>query len=341
MNPAQLKCLTALRGGWKRWGIAMVLAGSLVGGRVSISAEPGRGFYPLNQSTAPGVAGTWAVAASPELASYFQPVSVELPEGGSIGFYPSGSSTAIAVAAPGAARLQVGKVYRLRIADMPQYPGVELYPTVELIDRLHPPTGEKDRFPIPVPFTDEELQSAMAGKLVTKVIYLERPDNATADERPNRAPSEIVTRGDDALAAGYRMGRPMAIVRIGSRQPDPLNLQPGFFGDGAPVEWIGVVDRDVQNADANATSDAAGDAHADSADANAATESNADATEPVTPVAPAGKTNQTSSKNAGATAAGSRAQSSTKQQQNKSNTRQIATRSTSGGIAMQSKPRSR
>ena len=77
------------------------------------------------------------------------------------------------------------QLYRFRISDLPELPGAELYPTIELIDRLHPPCGRELEFPVPVAFTQEELQAALAGRLVTKVVYIERPQQATPERGTN------------------------------------------------------------------------------------------------------------------------------------------------------------
>ena len=46
------------------------------------------------------------------------------------------------------AGMLIGAVYRLRLIDIPQRTGEELYPTVEVIDRLYPPLGHEGQFPI-------------------------------------------------------------------------------------------------------------------------------------------------------------------------------------------------
>ena len=72
----------------------------------------------------------------------------------------------------------IGSVYRLRVTNIPLQEGLEVFPTIEVIDRLYPPVGQEFRFPIPIELTQEELEMALDGKFVTRVIYLEEPDAA-------------------------------------------------------------------------------------------------------------------------------------------------------------------
>ena len=94
-------------------------------------------YQPLNQNTPPGVAGQWAGALRRADPFCFQPVRVSLPGGGQVTFLDTARGQQQTLASPAQAGLLVGPLYRLVISDMPEFPGVMLYPTVELIDRLH------------------------------------------------------------------------------------------------------------------------------------------------------------------------------------------------------------
>ena len=72
----------------------------------------------------------------------------------------------------------VGYLFRVRVSDMPEFPGQSLYPSIEVIDRLHPPRGKVDKFPIPVELSADEIRLALSGRMITKVVYLEQPQLA-------------------------------------------------------------------------------------------------------------------------------------------------------------------
>ena len=72
----------------------------------------------------------------------------------------------------------VGHVYRLKVTNIPFHEGQEVFPSIEVINRLYPPQGMEAKFPIPIELTREELEMAMRGQFVIRVIYLEDPRTA-------------------------------------------------------------------------------------------------------------------------------------------------------------------
>lgn len=195
------------------------------------------GIQPLNQHTPPGVAGRWARILGRTTAGYMQPVEVRVPGRGSVTFYQPGRGELKTTSAPGFARIAVGGVYRIRIHNMAKFPGVSLYPSIELIDRLHPPAGKADKFPIPIEFTTEEIQQAARGRMITKVVFLEQPQIAVPTAGP--ISTTTVPANRNLVQEADRRGRPMAIVRLGSRQPrgGAGGGDTGFFGPGSPIQF--------------------------------------------------------------------------------------------------------
>ena len=115
--------------------------------------------------------------------------------------------------------MQIGYVYRLQVTSIPNNEGVDIYPTIELIDRLYPPPGLALRFPIPIELTQDELELAAGGAFVTRVIYVEDPQHAlpVARHAKGEQPWTEAPAGEDPLVTADRNGRPVAILRIGSR----------------------------------------------------------------------------------------------------------------------------
>jgi len=211
------------------------LLGSLTGVQAQQFPPVDGRQFPLNQMSPPGTAAQWAVNAGRVAPFSFQPIRVLLPAAGQVTCFESLDRPVELPEARGG--LMVGRMYRLRISGLEDFAGVEFFPSIELVDRLHPPAGREGDFPMEIEFTIEELEWAANGRLVTKVIYLEQPDRVptTLLDRDRMARIVTLEPSRNILAEADSLGRPMAIVRLGGRTPDPLRPDPGFFGPGGPV----------------------------------------------------------------------------------------------------------
>jgi hypothetical protein len=184
--------------------------------------------YLQNSDSPPGVVGAARLLSRQAVAGFFQPVEVSGPEKLEIALAQGGQFLP-PLPAPVKVGMLVGAVYRLRVTNIPLRPGEELYPTIEVIDRLYAPRGREHRFPIPVVLEQEDLLVALDGGMVTRVIYLEDSEAASpiADEPGMQRVTDVAGQ-DNALQVADQLGRPMAILRIGSRVP--ANLQGDLTG---------------------------------------------------------------------------------------------------------------
>jgi len=199
-----------------------------------VQTQDGR-YQPLNQMAPPGMVGQWAGALGRADPRVLQPVRVVLPSEGRVVIYGSLPHQLVDASAPTHAHLSVGHTYRLRIADMPEFPGVALFPSVEIIDRLHAPANSSEKFPIPIEFTVDEIDLAIRGRLVTKVVYLEQPQLAQVGFRERTRKIHTIPPYRNLLAEADAAGRPMAIVRLGGRTPDTSLPNDRFFGPAGPL----------------------------------------------------------------------------------------------------------
>ncbi len=191
--------------------------------------------FPLNQMTPPGTAAEWATKLGRTTPDYFQPVRVSLPATGVVTFFEGSPDRAYDLPAPAQASLLVGRMYRLRVSNLPEFPGVDFFPSIELIDRLHPPAGKADDYPIEFELTLEELEWAANGRLVTKVVYLEQPNRVPVTILDAKERIKTIEPSHNVIAEADQLGRPVAIVRMGGRTPDPVRPEPAFFGPGGPI----------------------------------------------------------------------------------------------------------
>jgi len=153
-------------------------------------------------------------------AGYYQPVEVRAPQGALVSlategqFMPAESNLA-------AAGMLIGEVYRVRVGNISQLEGFEVFPSIEVIDRLCPPPGQATRFPIPIELAQEDLELAASGKYVMRIVYVEDPRNSLpVRDVPDHQRVYEARPHEDPLRIADEIGRPVAIVRIGSRTPD-------------------------------------------------------------------------------------------------------------------------
>jgi hypothetical protein len=203
---------------------AMVMGCAGVVGRPVRAADPVdtlpvRSGHPLVTGHLPaGAVGHTQMLAHPSIPGYFQPVAFSGPSGTRFALpqngHFSGSDPSLM------AGLLVGAVYRFRITEIPDAFGAELYPTVELIDRTYPPPGLATLHPIPINLDQDDLDAALEGRMVTRVIYLEDQQTAMPlPETPTTSRAIDIAQYQDPLEVADRLGRPVAIVRIGTLTP--------------------------------------------------------------------------------------------------------------------------
>lgn len=138
-------------------------------------------------------------------------------------------------AAPASLGMRPGYRHRVQINNPPGHPGVTLFPTLEIRGTLYlPPKLRAASFPAAVVYTPLEIERVLQGRLLTKVIYLEDPEKAFAVNTTIDSPIELDSgKGQDPVEAALERGRPMVIVRLGSRQLEPAEMaqqtQPGLI----------------------------------------------------------------------------------------------------------------
>jgi len=197
------------------------------------AAEPGVHFM-HHGAMPPGAIGMEQLQRGGPLPGYFQPVEIKAPPGALISLATSGDFGA-AQKVPLRVGFLIGQVYRLRVMNIPLALGMEVFPTIEVIDRIYPPPGEQRRFAIPIELTDEDLKLALGGKFVTRVIYLEDPNQALPTREDPQAQNWFeVGQGQDPLEMADALGRPVAILRLGARLPDDVRGPGPQFLFGCP-----------------------------------------------------------------------------------------------------------
>jgi uncharacterized repeat protein (TIGR01451 family) len=234
-------------------GSAAAPGSAVVGGPFPAVSEgtvspPGPGV-PVGVVVEPGIVADPAMAPGmPALAPEVQVVRFQGPPGLAVDVL---APTPVPVSAgDGQGIAQVGLVrgvgYRLRIGNIPDRPGAELFPVIEVVGHLHRPTEiDPGKYPIRVVFNTEDLYDVLdRSRLLTKVIYLEDPDSAIPFRLPkDQIPVLTISPTEPPLQVARALGRPMAIVRMGGRRPADEDLNPSAIGD-LGLDWAANLGKD-------------------------------------------------------------------------------------------------
>lgn len=150
-----------------------------------------------------------------------QPVEIRGPEGLMISIETAEGWSPLRPA-PLRAGLVVGQPYRLRLAGFPAAPERELFPTVRILAKLASPPGQAWRFPVEVVIDEADLDDALSGALVRRVVY-----SACDPDTPDIVPAGWfdVRPGDDAFAVASTLGEPVAEFVVGNRVPAPGSVR--------------------------------------------------------------------------------------------------------------------
>ena len=227
-------CLPKTR--WSRVARVTVLIALALLAVDTLPAQQPPVHYDHAGTLSPGAIGRGRLRRGGPLRGYVQPVEIKAPQGALISLAADGQFDG-GDGSPRLVGMFVSPVYRLKVTNIPLHPGQEVFPTVEVIDRLYAPRGKETRFPIPIDLTQEELEMALAGKFVTRVIYVEDTDTALPVAQDPDQQHWLEVRGsDDVLAEADKLGRPVAILRLGGRLPGPDGPNQEFLFGSPP--WM-------------------------------------------------------------------------------------------------------
>jgi len=119
---------------------------------------------------------------------------------------------------PGRHGFQQGAVYRLKLANIPNQPGRELYPTLEVAPVTPRTQGFLQHAAVPVEFTDNDFDQVLSGNFITKVVYLPKPEfQNLATAGVGILVNTQLEPGVDPVAEASNRGAILAIIRIGNK----------------------------------------------------------------------------------------------------------------------------
>lgn len=124
--------------------------------------------------------------------------------------------------------LRPGYRYHFRLEHVPGMDGAALFPSVEVRGSLHPPAGmDIADYPVPIVLTTDDLNQIRTGAMVTKVLYLEDPEEALGQASETDRPIELDSATELSAVNEARLrGRVMLLFRIGEKDYSPDEIGP-------------------------------------------------------------------------------------------------------------------
>jgi hypothetical protein len=118
---------------------------------------------------------------------------------------------------PGKYNFLQAAIYRLKLSNIESLPGVDLYPTLEVVPANAKTATFLAHSTVPISFTQEDLDQVRGGNFVVKVIYLPDPQfQDLAATGPDEVVSSRLEPGVDPIAEALRRGSILAVVRLGN-----------------------------------------------------------------------------------------------------------------------------
>jgi len=136
------------------------------------------------------------------------------------------------IEAPGRYNFQQGAVYRLKLSNIEGRPGLEVYPTLEVVSVNVKTEAFLAHSSVPIDFTDEDFNQITQGNFVVKVVYL--PDSQYQEFAGTGIDTILSTQlepGADPIKEALRRGSILLIVRMGNVDQEAPNT-PGL-GDAS------------------------------------------------------------------------------------------------------------
>ncbi len=150
----------------------------------------------------------------------------------------SGAFDSAPLVCPGRENFPQNGIYRLKLSNIPNRPGVELYPTLEVAPTSPRTVEFLTHQAIAVSFTEEDITQVLSGNFVTKVIYLPDPEFqelAIAVGTPDTLVSTRLDPGVDPIVEADRRGSIMAIVRLGNIDVQTPSANGMVYGSPVPM----------------------------------------------------------------------------------------------------------
>jgi uncharacterized repeat protein (TIGR01451 family) len=148
------------------------------------------------------------------------------PDGMDVTFY-QGRAQPRTFKTPFTIGIRPGYVYRIKLSNIPDYPGLVLVPTLDVRGSLClPPQTGAAKHPAPFILTRQDFDHVIDNSVITKLVFLEDPETAVPEQgkKGGLILENEVSADKDLLTESRYYGRPIFGWRLGSRLVDEAEL---------------------------------------------------------------------------------------------------------------------
>jgi hypothetical protein len=179
---------------------------------------------------------TQMVQANPAASIRFQGQRTQIrfarPSGMRISWFTQGPDgrpmfSTTPIEAPGRYNFPQAAIYRLKLSNIEGRPGLEVYPTMEVVPANPKTEAFLAHSAVPISFTDEDFKQIAEGNYLVKVIYL--PDPQFQDVAGTGTDEILSTRlepGADPIQEALRRGCILVVLRMGNVDQEAPNTPP-------------------------------------------------------------------------------------------------------------------
>ena len=131
------------------------------------------------------------------------------------------------IEAPGRYNFPQAAIYRLKLSNIEGRPGLEIYPTMEVVPCNPKTEAFLAHSAVPIDFTNEDFRQIADGNYLVKVIYL--PDPQYQDVAGTGTDEILSTRlepGADPIQEALRRGSILIVLRMGNVDQEAPNTPP-------------------------------------------------------------------------------------------------------------------
>jgi hypothetical protein len=116
-----------------------------------------------------------------------------------------------------------GRIYRLKLSNIPDHPGKELFPTLEIAPTAARTQAFLAHSSVPVEFTDNDFDQVFSGNFVTKVVYLPNLEfQGIAMSGVGTLVNTQLQPGVDPIVEASKRGSILAVIRMGNKDLNSL-----------------------------------------------------------------------------------------------------------------------